>query len=110
MPLPALVLVTALVAAAEVSKRSSREALLDEAAERAGKILQAPMSYEVGRDGQDKISVKFKLEDGSRSDFPVGLFVAKRYEDGALISHEYAQAWEQAGRPPVWRMMFAVWE
>lgn len=123
MPLPALVLVTALVAAAEVSKRSSREALLDEAAERASKILQAPVSYDVRREGQGNISVKFTLEGGSRSDLPVGLFVAKLEEaslrrgptpeDRALrrsISSKYAQAWEQAGRPPVWRMMFAVWE
>jgi hypothetical protein len=110
VPLPALALAATLAIAAEVSRRTSGDALLKDAAERASKILQAPVSYDVRREGQDNISVKFKLEDGSRSDLPVGLFVAKRYEGDASISHEYAQAWEQAGRPPVWRMMFAVWE
>lgn len=123
MPLPALALAATLAIAAEVSRRASDDALLKEAAERAGQILRAPVSYEVRREGQDKILVKFTLEGGSGSDLPVGLFVAKLEEaslrrgptpeDRALrrsISSKYAQDWEQAGRPAVWRMMFAVWE
>lgn len=117
MPLPALALATALVVAAEVSRRTSDDALLKEAAERASKILRAPVSYSVRREDQGNISVKFTLEGGSRADLPVGLFIANlATEPGAealrraAVSSEYAQDWEQAGRPPVWRMMFAVWE
>ena len=115
MPAPALVAVAALALAAEASRRIGEDALLDEAADRAGKILQAPVSHSVRRDDSD-ISVKFS----SGKDL-IGLFVVRSARLGDLtgdesvprwvsIAPEYEHVWEQAGRPPVWRVMFSAWE